>query len=319
MVKVNQTLETGTEKSRISVSLRLLSIVFLTSAIGSMASVFFSSGILLIGIVATVLFVSTFVAQTFFLQDRQSILYAVIANTLSITLPFYKLLSPLLFIAALILGLFLLAGLYRGQRAAKNSIRIEFTRIGRIISSSTITAIALFLSAVLVISSNFTISSQQTSSLLQFAAIPAKYYVKDFSPEMSAREFFISLAEDEAEGRPEFQALPESLQERVVDQSALELEMKIEEFIGTDIHSNLSVSENVHRVIQFRLQSLTTQAKIYLGATAILLIWLSVKSIEVILFLPIVFLAYLIYELLLALGFARVEERSASQEVLVVE
>ena len=79
---------------------------------------------------------------------------------------------------------------------------------------------------------------------------------------------------------------------------------------------NVSGSENVHKIVDTRLSSLSPKAQIYWSMALIAAVWLSVQSVEFIIYIPLAVLVFLVYELLFALGFAVIQVESKSKEVI---
>lgn len=295
---------------------KVYGLIGLTTVIGAIAGYLLNSGELAYGATALIAFLTLFILEAIFIGERNHLMTAVVLNTLAFALPFLRLFS-LPFLGALALfAVFMLHGAYRGKRVIDNMVKIRFPRLVYVITTSLITAVIIFLSTMLILSSNFSIKKERVDQIINLSAPVMDRFVDGFTPEMETGAFLTSFAERDAASSEEFQALPESQKRLVIDRSIANLETRINDFLGVDVNLDVSVSENIHEIAETKLSLLTPRARLYWSIVAIAVIWLSVESVKFLIFIPLTVLAFLAYELLFALGFAALQMESRSKEII---
>jgi len=313
---VNVQADKGEAKRGISVLSKFYILIAFTTLLGFAASYLFSVGSLLYGTVLLVLFLSFFIIEALFIFIKPYMVAAVVLNSVAFALPFLKLFSKYFLVGFIVLVLFLLHGAYRGRHEMDNMVKIHFTRLVRVISRSIITAIVIFLSIVIILNSNFSISKESTDKTIRFASPIIGRFIEGFNAEVNTGVLLSELAEKELSKSEEFIALPVIARRSVVENQVAELKLKIEESIGTTINLNQSVSDNIYEIVSTKLSALTPKTQIYWSAALIATVWLSVQSVEFIIYIPLAILVFLIYELLLSLKFAAIQMETKSKEVI---
>ncbi|MEX2032970.1 MAG: hypothetical protein WD889_00215, partial [Candidatus Colwellbacteria bacterium] len=147
----------------------------------------------------------------------------------------------------------------------------------------------------------------------------ARHYVKDFSPDMETGVFFARLAERSLAANSALKGLPSPLKNQVINQSVTELEKNIEGYLGAEIDLRRSVSGNLYEALQFKINTLTLEAKIYWILIVLGIIFLSIKSIESLIALPLTLLVFILYQAVLISNFAAVDLKDRSQEVVLLD
>jgi len=198
----------------------------------------------------------------------------------------------------------------------KNALKINFARLVRFISTSMITGIVLFLSATLVISSEFSIKEERVNKTIDITAPLISKFVGEYDGDTQARILLTNFARKNAIESPDFSLLPEAVQAQIINESINELTVRIEDYIGAEIALDASVSENVNSLVKLKLGSLTPRTQLYWGLGFIATMWISARSIDILVYLPFALLSFLMYELLFALGFASMQLESRSKEVI---
>ena len=70
---------------------------------------------------------------------------------------------------------------------------------------------------------------------------------------------------------------------------------------------------------QFKINTLTLEAKVYWTLIILGIIFLSVKSIEFLIVLPLTLLVFILYQLVLISNFASVDLKDRSQEIVLLD
>ena len=297
-------------------SLKIYILVFLTALTGAAASYFLNSSRFLGGIIFLILFLTFFIVESLFLHDKRRLTPTVVTVSVAFALPFFRLFSASFLVGFVILLVFLFQGARMGGLAMGNMVKIKFSRLVRIISGSIISAVVIFLSIVLILTSNFSISRQRVDQVVALATPFIERFIIGFDADKNTGELLTQITENQLAKADEFMKLSSTDKHTVLTRETEAVKARIEESLGEKIDLNASVSENVHKIVDTKLSSLSPKAQIYWSAAFIAAIWLSVQSIEFIIYIPLAVLVFLVYELLFALGFAVIQTESRSKEVI---
>ena len=314
MVNIPHTI--SVTKSRVEVSAKLYGLVAMSALFGGLAGYLFSGGMLAWGAIILVVFLTLLILQTLFIDKQKLLSLGVTLGAVAFAIPFFRLISVYFLAALLVFIVFLIHGAYRGRHEIDNMIKVRFSRVVHVITTSMITAVVIFLSATLILSSNFSVKKERVDQMVKIATPIIGRFINNFTPEMQARELFVDIVMKDAVKDKRFQVLSQAQKQSVINQGVLELEGRFEDSIGAEVSLDASVSENVHKIIETKLGSLTPRAQLYWSIIAIAAIWASVRSVEFLIYIPLALLAFLMYELLFALGFVSLQMETRSKEVI---
>lgn len=289
---------------------KIYTVIAVTTLVALAASFLFSEGMFFFGALALLLFLSLFALQVILLANADHYLTtAVIVNALGWASLFYEAISFYFVIALGFLALFLFLAARRGKDELANSLKIKVGRVVRAVVGLSTTAVIIFTFVSMVLTAKITLTEETVHELTDAVVAPiAKHYVKDFSPDMKTGEFFTKLAERNF-----------ATNRAAVNQSVTQLRKDVEGYVGAEIDLSKSVSLNIYQALQFKISTLTLQAKIYWTLIILGAIFLSVKSIEFLIALPLILFTFLFYQLLLVFNFASVDLKDRSQEVVLLK
>ena len=300
---------------------KIYTVIGITTLTALANSFLFSQGAIFFGVLALLLFLSLFILQVILLAKADNFLRtAVILNGLAWASFFYEAISFYYFIVFGFLILFLLLAARRGKNELGDSLKIKISRIVRSVIGLSLTAIVIFVFVSMVLAGKFTLTEEGVKQLADVLVAPvARHYVKDFSSDMETGVFFARLAERNLAANSALKGLPSPLKSQVVNQSVTELKKNIEGYLGAEIDLHRSVSGNLYEALQFKINTLTLEAKIYWILIVLGLIFLSIKSIESLIALPLTLFVFILYQAVLISNFASVDLRDRSQEVVLLD
>lgn len=296
-------------------------VIGLTTLTALANSFLFSQGAIFFGVLALLLFLSFFILQVILLANADNFLTtAIILNSLAWASFFYEAISLYYFVAFGFLILFLFLAGRRGKDELGNSLGIKISRAVRSVMGLSLTAVVIFIFVSMVLSGKLTLTEEGTRQLTDTVLTPvAKHYVKDFSPDMETGVLFARLAERNLGANSALKNLPASLKGQAISQSVVELTKGVEGYAGAKIDLGRSVSDNLYQVFQLKINTLTLEAKVYWALIILGIIFLSVKSIESLIAIPLTLLVFILYQLVLVSNFASVDLKDRSQEVVLLD
>jgi hypothetical protein len=299
---------------------RIYILISATILFAFLSSFFFEGGNLIYGTVAVVIFLTLFILQPILVSKKAPLYLSALLYVIAFAFPFYKIFSVFLLVMSLVCLAFLSNAIYRGRRLIENMLKLHLFRATRMIAGSAIIAVVIFFSATLILSSNFSVSERRVDQIVETLVQPiGQRYIDGFSSDMTVESLLISIAEKGAKKDERFAYLPSSVQKQLVSESSTELQERVEEFLGVDIDPTLTISRSIHSILEAKLAELNPVAKTYWSTILILVVAVSVKSIDVILYLPLAVLILLLYELLRYLGVFRVELETRSKEIILLK
>lgn len=288
-------------------------IVIFATTLAALASGFlFLRDEILLGTLLLLFFLALFALQVILLAAADHYLRtAVILNGLGWAVLFYSAISVYFIAAFVFLLLFLFLAAERGKDEMANSLKIKVGRVVRSVVGLSLTAVVIFTFVAMVLVEKFTLTEDKVRGLTETVVAPvAKRYVKDFSPDMPTGVFFARMAE---------RNVTLAADKAAVNQSVAELKKQIEDYVGSEINLQRSVSDNLYQALQFKIDTLTPQAKLYWALIILGIIFLSVKSIEFLIALPLTLLVFMLYQAVLVFNFASVDLKDRSQEVVLLK
>ncbi len=300
---------------------KIYTVIGITTLAALANSFLFSQGAIFLGVLGLLLFLSLFVLQVILLANADRYLTtATILNSLAWASFFYEAISFYYFIAFGFLILFLFLASRRGKDELGDSLKIKTSRVVRSVAGLSLTAVVIFIFVSMVLSGKFTLNEEGVKQLTDTLVTPvAGHYVKDFSSDMETGVLFTRLAERNLAANSALKGLPATLKEKAISQSVVELTKKVEGYADTKIDLDRSVSDNLYQVLQLKINTLAPQAKIYWTLIILGIIFLSVKSIESLIALPLTLLVFILYQAVLVSNFAAVDLKDRSQEVVLLD
>ena len=276
----------------------------------------------LISISSVSIFLIVFILQSLFIKNFLNAALVVFFECLGLFIGFYdRIFNPMTIGSAVFVLIVLFWANQSGRMETRNMIKISFRKIGKAVLPKTIAAIILFSSVVYVSADEkefFISQSNFEKIMLPAAAITKKIYpIVDLS--LPIKELAVSLASEEAGKIPNFELLPKSERAKIVNQSSKEMEDAISSFFGGEINTALNIYQISYEsaVKKFNEFSKEIQSMILIGVA--FMIFLTLEGLAWPFRLIITFLAYIIYEILLAFEFATVSLEGISKETVVLK
>jgi hypothetical protein len=315
MVKVTEIAGTAKKKSRILV--KVYTLIILTAVAAFLSSFLFERGKFFSGIVALVIFLTLFVIQQLIIDKKtQLYIYAPI-YIICLATPFFKLFSTFFIFVVIVSCGFFINAVYRGRKLIDNMIKLQLFRAARTITESALISIIIFFTATAILISDYSISQKRIDQIVELAISPImKRYIPDFQIDTTMESIFLSLAETRAKEDARFKLLTPTIQKQIINETFLEIQNNMENLVGVELETKQSVSKNIYDIVKTKLDEISSTAKMWFSVMLIVLVALTVKSIEIIIYIPFSLLIFLVYELLHSLGFFIVQLETRSKEII---
>ncbi|MEK7658015.1 MAG: hypothetical protein AAB366_02385 [Patescibacteria group bacterium] len=262
-----------------------------------------------------------FLFQLLFIKSLKRINLIIFFESAALLAGFYDQFNRTILMGAFIIFLFLLWSNYNGIRQLRDTIKVNFWRLSKAILPKAIAAAALFGSIVYmsVNGGDFFLSQTAFDEILKPSVLIVQKFVPDFSFSLSLNELAVNLAEKQISEAPQAQFLPKSVKTQLVAQSAKELENKFSNILGAPIDPKLKISETIYETLKNKFLSLPENIKYLVLLAAGMIIFLTVESFALPFRLIISFIGFIIYEILLAVGFATIVLEGKNKEIIILK
>lgn len=262
-----------------------------------------------------------FLFQSLFIKNLKRINLIIFLESAALLAGFYDKFNWTILTGAFIAFLFLLWGNYNGVRQLRDSIKVNFWRLSKAILPKAIAATALF-GSVVYISVNdgdFFLSRTAFDEILKPSVLIVQKFIPDFNFSLSINELAMSLAEKQISESPQTQFLPKSVKAQLTAQSVKELENKFSSILGAPIDPKLKISETIYETLKNKFLNLPENMRYFVLLAAGTIIFLTVESFALPFRLLISFIGFIIYEILLAAGFATIVLEGKNREIIILK
>lgn len=271
-------------------------------------------------------FLATFLLGAFFIKSGSRASQIIFLESLAFLAAFYDRLSTNIAIGALAGFLILLWANYSGRLELENMMKIRFWRVGKKVLPKAIAALALFISVVYVgvggIGGKEFLISQSVFEKIISPVIDMKIvqnFLPGFNLSLPVGKLIKNLAGNQIEQNPQMKLLPSALKKQLVDQAAKELEDKFSDFIGAPVDPKIKTSEALYQATVKKFLELPENIKTFIPVGVGALIFLSIISLTLPIRWLVSVLAYLVYEICLALGFGVIMLEGRSREIIILK
>ncbi len=268
------------------------------------------------GTLFIVFFISFLIFQALVLREVKEGIIASSCSALGLLLPFLG--TSFLYWSAVfgLVWLTLAHAHNRGRQHMNNMMKIKFGQAARPVLGAALMVVVLMMTFVLFIGGQSLIREESIGRFIDIMITPvARGYVEGFSSEATTRDLLDQASRERISQVPEVDRLSSNQREALVAQSTKELAQYIEDNLGFALDLDDTVAGNVQLFLTEKAQGFSGP-RAPLGALVLFgILLLLVKGIELILYVPLALLAYLLYELSIAFGFLTVQFESTNKEV----
>ncbi len=286
--------------------------------------------------VAILLFLIVFALELAFLRKFSYIApFTVVAGLipLVIFIPYlYPVPSYIVLISIALLVFFLLSAAKHGSRLIENSIVTRFFALACRILPKAFIGLLLCMSLIgyfyYVHLGNFsseiayawfgkTLNGTLPVLHLWFPTITFDMTVDEAIVYMSETELRRSRLELLRQGI-DIDKLSSSARRELVRQVSAQFEMYFERIAGEELDGELSLRDFFYGIVEGKAANLSSTALELIGSGVIIMLFFALKAVSFLFYIPAAFLAFVIYKLLMLLGFAYITLENKKQEVVVL-
>lgn len=278
----------------------------------------------LISGLSAILYLVIFILQNLFVKSFSVNVLIVFLTCLGLLAAFYENFSnPAILTGIALVFLALFFANLNGIRELKNCLKINFWRLNKIILPKSIAAIFLFFSIIYIYNGaasqkDFFLSKSDFERILSPSVLMAQKFYPELDFSLTFNKLALTIAKKQIEENPKLNVLSKAVKNSMVNQAAKELEENAIGFIGIPINRNLKISEALYEAAKYKFNTSPKNVKSLILLGAVLTIFFTLEILALPARFIISFLAFIMYEILLAFGFANIELEGRSKEIILL-
>lgn len=277
------------------------------------------SGNVLAVVVGNVVFLSLFMLQLLFVKSMKIQVMMIVGETLALSVLFFAHWSWFVVLAIILLFSFLMNAMRKGRSEMENQMKVNFFRAEKILIPSAITALSLFISILYVdvngVGTAFASKETIRTLLKPSEPIVQMFISEEFSVDMSVSEFAEMVAVQQLGDT--FSLLPQAAKTMAINEMTTQLRQRAAIY-GVIFKNTDAVSDVFYAFFFRQFNSIPTQYKKYIPVIIFALTFFAIRGLGTLLHWFIALPAYVLFEFLLATGFARIGTESRSREIILV-
>lgn len=271
---------------------------------------------------AWVFFLTVFVLQTLFLKSRTIANSVIFLESLALFAPFLSWFSWYALTAWGLAFLNLLNASFRGQSEMDNQMRIKFFRIAKPVISRAFTALSLFIALLYFNGPNagaeLGISKQTIKSFLKPSELILQNTLfKNFSFDMSVYQFVDTVVNGRITGQFGVARglVLKEMRATLVDQGIAQFRKQLAPY-GINFRDNDTIVDILYNYFSRMVMRVPKELQPLITLGMVFLVFLIVRSFGFLFYWVSGTVSYVLYEILMLGGFARLTLESRSREVI---
>jgi len=258
-------------------------------------------------------FLIVFVLQTVFLSRGRLLYLLTLIESLGLAFFFYRESANYIILGSFIfLLLSLLYSIFSAKKDLEMMMKVGFYRLSSLIASQSLVGLSVFISAVYFFGGVVSFSPQAVAQNFTPISSAIKYYYPAYDLSTSTISLFQSIAKEDLPST----GLTQYEESQAISQMVAKEEAAASHYLGGAPDLNQSIVKNVANFLFDRFTGLAASVKTLLGLAGIFLVILSVRSLGFVIYPVISLFSFLIFQLLTALNFAKIDLEDKSQEVI---
>lgn len=281
-----------------------------------------NSSSLLISVIFAVVFLAIFLLQSFFVSEKGASAFIIFLESIAITLPFIGKSLVILSFSLAIFSILYIAN-SRGRNEIENSLKINFWGVSKAILPKSIIAVSLLFGALtpLYLSSSgekgLPISPFLFKEIISSGNFLFNKFFPGFTTFSTIEEIATKTAITKLNQVPDARLLSDSVKQQFIQQVISDFYQAISSYASFKVDPKLTVSDAFYEFAKEKFLKLSDQQKITVYAIFGILLFFSIEAVSWPIRIIISATAFIVFEILLALGFAQIVFEEKSKEIII--
>ena len=264
-----------------------------------------------------------FLLQTFFTRQNSASAFILVLESLAMVIVFITESLVILSFSVIIFTV-LYWGNYSGRKVLENNMKINFWETSRAVLPKAVAAFALLFGGLMPFYSAVADQDRFPVSLFLFHEVVSSgdFIINKFLPGFTASSTFEEIAvktsEQSLNQLPGAENLSKSAKQQIIGKNASEFYDRVSSFLGIKINPKMNIPDSLYQIAREKFLNLSERGKQIVFAIIGLLIFLTIEAISWPLRSAISILTFVIYEILLAIGFARISLEQRAKETIII-
>ncbi|OGM93098.1 hypothetical protein A2372_01630 [Candidatus Wolfebacteria bacterium RIFOXYB1_FULL_54_12] len=268
-------------------------------------------------------FLVVFTLQTFFMRSNMHFAIAFFLQSLALTAFFFSFTAPVMTLFVIVY-LLLLTASYGGRKILDNTLKIDFWNISKLVAPKGIIAVTLLVSVFIPLHlqehrDELPLSLATFDKVLASSNVFIRRFYQDFDSSQSVEQMARAATERQLASIPQAKNLSPRERELLIGKAMQDFYDQLFGYTGVKIDPKSPLSDAAYGVLQEKFTGMGDNAKLWIYVIFGSIVFVSIASIMMPIRILVALLAWVVYETLIALGFARVSIESRSKEVLLLD
>ena len=268
-------------------------------------------------------FLVVFTLQTFFIRSNTHFALAFLLQDLALTSFFLSFTAPIMILFGAVY-LLLLSASYGGRKILDNTLKVDFWNISKLVAPKGIIAITLLVSVFIPLHlqehrDELPLSLATFDKVLASSNVFIRRFYQDFDPSQSVEQMARAATERQLAAIPQAKNLSARERESLIENAMQDFYDQLFGYTGVSIDPKKPVSTVAYGVLQEKFSGMGDDAKLWIYVIFGSIVFVSIASIMMPIRILVALLALIVYEALIAFGFAHVVIENRSKEVLVLD
>lgn len=273
-------------------------------------------------LLALVVLLLVMVFQSVMIQSTQFNIMLAAIEGLAVPAFFYAAFSPWFAVGTALFMVVWLVGFSRARALINNAMKVNFWHYSVVMITLSITGLAVLFSCLYlgVYQRNGGITFNAYKFIVDGATPGLQYITPNFNPETSVDSFLEGTIRTYLQKQEGFSQLPGDTQQVVIQETSANLLDRLQVTTSVGVKQDETIINYTFRWINDVINTLQQQGYgIVVVGSLFLIIFLSIKSIMFFVKWPVLFISFMIYLLLQAVGVISVGAEMRQKEVIVVK
>ncbi len=273
--------------------------------------------------VAGIVFLIVSILQAFFIKGMALSNWIVLGESILLMVPLVQHLSFLFILCWFLTFFFLWLANSIGKKELAGLLKISFFKVEQRVTSYALVAVSVFIAMAYLMSlgsgRSFISKDAYRTVLGTTEPVLQRFFQPDFSFSMTIEK----LVEDRAVASVAGTSLEQEIKSPAVRQQLVNQTLAVfqsrAESVGFTFKPKDTILDATYAFLNQKFKDLSAQNQFLFSAAVVLLIFFTVRSTALIFRFVIALPAYLLFELLLAIGFAEMALESRAREIILLK
>lgn len=279
------------------------------------------SGAFVFAAIFGIIFLAIFLLQAFFVPENGPSAFSLFLESIAMVLPFIAK-SPVIISFSVVIFMVLYAGNSAGRTALENNLKINFWNTSKAVLPKGIAAVSLLIAGLIpaymaLSARQFPISPSIFREVVFSGSFLPGKIVPGFSPSATIENIARNTAVQKLSQVPNVRLLPDAARQQIINDSVSGFYQALSSYVGSAINPKLTISDLLYEIAKEKFLKLSETLKYAIYAVIGILAFFTIEAVSWPLRMVVSMFAFIVMEIMLALGFAQIVFEQRSKEIII--